>query len=93
VHVDPYVYVDPSWEYADWFEVQTTSDGVEWLAVKRTTIDLSTFGLEGGNGLPDGGVPDPDAPRMVTAEAAPSRSCRPHPDRSWRLWRFWSRWP
>jgi hypothetical protein len=61
VHVDPYVYVDPSWEYADWFEVQTTSDGMEWLAVRRTTIDLSTFGLEGGPGLPDGGVPDPDA--------------------------------
>ena len=61
VHVDPYVYVDPSWEYADWFEVQTTSDGVEWLAVMRTAVDLSTFGLEGGNGVPDGGVPDPDA--------------------------------
>jgi MYXO-CTERM domain-containing protein len=61
VHVDPYVYVDPSWEYADWFEVQTTPDGVEWFAVTRTAVDLSTFGLEGGNGVPDGGVPDPDA--------------------------------
>ncbi|MBW2191292.1 MAG: hypothetical protein JRG93_17230, partial [Deltaproteobacteria bacterium] len=61
VHVDPYVYVDPSWEYAAWFEVQTTSDGLEWLAVTRTAVDLSTFGLEGGNGVPDGGVPDPDA--------------------------------
>ena len=58
VHVDPYLYVDPSWEYASWFEVQTSSDGVEWLPVKRTEVDLSTFGLEGGNGLPDGGVPD-----------------------------------
>jgi hypothetical protein len=64
VHVDPYVYVDPSWEYADWFEVQTTSDGVQWSAATRTDVDLTTFGLEGGNGLPDGGVPDAGAGGM-----------------------------
>jgi hypothetical protein len=64
VHVDPYVYVDPSWEYADWFEVQTTSDGVEWLAATRTDVDLSKFGFEGGGGLQDGGVPDAGAGGM-----------------------------
>jgi hypothetical protein len=58
------VYVDPSWEYADWFEVQTTSDGVEWLAATRTDVDLSTFGFEGGGGLQDGGVPDAGAGGM-----------------------------
>ena len=66
VHVDPYVYVDPSWEYADWFEVQTTTDeaGTQWVEAVRTVVDLSTFGLEGTSGtggtagVPDGGVPD-----------------------------------
>jgi MYXO-CTERM domain-containing protein len=63
VQVDPYVYVDPSWEYADWFEVQTTADeaGTEWVEAQRTVVDLSTFGLEGisgTGGVPDGGVPD-----------------------------------
>jgi hypothetical protein len=71
-HVDPYVYVDPSWEYADWFEVQTTADeaGTEWVEARRTAVDLSTFGIDGGGGSggsdgtggtagsPDGGVPD-----------------------------------
>jgi len=74
VHVDPYVYVDPSWEYVDWFEVQTTTDeaGTQWVEAKRTPVDLSTFGIDGsagsggsgggggsgGSGAPDGGVPD-----------------------------------
>jgi hypothetical protein len=72
VHVDPYVYVDPSWEYADWFEVQTTADeaGTQWVEAQRTNVDLSTFGIDGGGGsagtggaggstgAPDGGVPD-----------------------------------
>jgi MYXO-CTERM domain-containing protein len=69
VHVDPYVYVDPSWEYADWFEVQTTTDeaGTQWVEAVRTVVDLSTFGLEGTSGtggtagVPDGGVPDAGA--------------------------------
>ncbi|MBW2687853.1 MAG: hypothetical protein JRE19_18370 [Deltaproteobacteria bacterium] len=66
VHVDPYVYVDPSWEYADWFTVQTTTDeaGTDWVEAVRTTVDLSTFGIEGSGGtggtagIPDGGIPD-----------------------------------
>jgi len=72
VHVDPYVYVDPSWEYVDWFAVQTTADeaGTDWVEAVRTTVDLSTFGIEGGGGtggVPDGGVPDPDAGTGGTA--------------------------
>jgi hypothetical protein len=71
VLVDPYVYIDPSWEYADWFEVQTSADGDEWFTAEPTAVDLSTFGLEGAGGSggpggtagtpaggPDAGVPD-----------------------------------
>lgn len=58
--VDPYVYIDPDWPYASWFEVQTTSDDANttWVAVKRTPIDPSAFGIEADGEPMDGGVPD-----------------------------------
>ena len=88
-HIDPYVYVDPSWEYADWFEVETTTDeaGTQWAEATRTTVDLSTFGLEGGGGsggsggtggtggtagVPDGGVPDAGTGGTAGSAGTPS---------------------
>jgi MYXO-CTERM domain-containing protein len=58
--VDPYVYIDPTWPHASWFEVQTTSDQANdtWVAVKRTSVDPNAFGIGADGGIPDGGVPD-----------------------------------
>lgn len=55
VLVDPYVYIDPDWEFANLFVVETTSDGVEWFTAERTNLDVSTLGFEGTGGSGGGG--------------------------------------
>ena len=66
VLVDPFVYVDPTWQYASWFEVEASDDnGATWQTTTRTTFDLEAFGV-GDNGTnpngPDGGTPNPNEP-------------------------------
>ena len=62
--VDPYVYVDPQWQYADWFVVEATQDGNTWHEAVRTPFDPAAFDLldgaggTGGSGGLDGGTPD-----------------------------------
>jgi hypothetical protein len=42
---DPYVYVDPNWEYASWFELEMASDDSDttWVTPERTAIDPETL--------------------------------------------------
>jgi len=48
---DPYVYIDPTWEYADWFTLEMSSDETDtiWVVPERTDFDPETLTL-GGNG-------------------------------------------
>jgi hypothetical protein len=50
---DPYVYVDPSWEYATRFLLEMSADetNTEWVVPQRTLVDLETLtGLVDGDG-------------------------------------------
>ncbi|MBW2688014.1 MAG: hypothetical protein JRE19_19225 [Deltaproteobacteria bacterium] len=86
VHVDPYVYVDPSWEYADWFAVQTTADeaGTDWVEAVRTTVDLSTLpdpdagtGGTGGTAGSGGSSANGDGGGCSVAASSPSSGSQP----------------
>jgi hypothetical protein len=59
---DPYVYIDPAWEYASWFEIEMSADETDttWVTPERTPLDLETLmPIEGGD--PDAGTTGPDA--------------------------------
>lgn len=55
--VDPYVYIDPAFQYADWFELQMSADETDttWVTPQRTAIDPDTMtlldGVGGANGV------------------------------------------
>jgi MYXO-CTERM domain-containing protein len=69
---DPFVYIDPSWEYASWFEVEIAADETDttWATPeRRVPFDLETLmpiaeedgGVDlGGDGDGDGDTGDGD---------------------------------
>lgn len=64
---DPYVYIDPSWQYASWFALEMSADETDttWVTPQRTNVDLETLtGLvesDAGVGVDDAGVAPSDA--------------------------------
>lgn len=64
---DPYVYIDPSWQYASWFALEMSADETDttWVTPQRTNVDLETLtGLvesEAGVSADDAGVAAGDA--------------------------------
>lgn len=64
---DPYLYIDPSWQYASWFTVEVSADETDtsWVTPRRTNVDLETLtGLvegDGGVGRTDAGTAADDA--------------------------------
>jgi hypothetical protein len=42
---DPYLYIDPTWEYASWFKLEISADETDtvWVTPKRTEIDPETL--------------------------------------------------
>jgi hypothetical protein len=71
---DPYVYIDPNWEYASWFKLEMASDESDttWVTPERTAIDPETLTFlsdAGGASASDAGVEgevdaesDPESP-------------------------------
>jgi MYXO-CTERM domain-containing protein len=58
---DPYVFIDPAWEYASWFKLEMSADETDsvWVTPERTHLDPETLTLLSDGGVPladDGGV-------------------------------------
>lgn len=53
---DPYVYIDPAWEYASWFKVEMAADETDtaWVTPTRSPIDTETLMPLGDGGVASG---------------------------------------
>lgn len=62
--VDPYVYIDPAWQYASWFELEISADETDttWVTPQRTPIDAETLTLLDGAGGAGGETSSGGAP-------------------------------
>lgn len=55
---DPFVYIDPAWQYASWFKVEMAADETDtaWVTPVRSAIDTATLMPLGDSGVtPSGG--------------------------------------